>query len=158
MKKKVKKDFNYIWEIIEISIYIVVGYSILDMAFSVSTYVNKVIPAGIFSILLTVFAFGLIGYKAVRQKEEPSQIARYGAYAGAIVGLASAIIGFVIFYFYPEKIAAALQQAAQAGADTAMIQSVMKIMIYVNFVLSPAINAGIGALFAWISGLIFKKK
>ena len=70
----------------------------------------------------------------------------------------SAIIGIITFYFFPERIAEALQQTAQSGVDMAMVQSVMKIMIYVSLVLSPAINAGIGALIAWISGEVFKGK
>ncbi len=158
MKKKVKKDFNYIWDIIDVSVFIIVIYSLLDLVFSVTTYINKLFPSWIFGTALTIFAFGLIGYKAVKQKDKPGQIAKYGAYAGAITGFVGAIIGIITFYFFPERLVDAIQQAVQAGADPAMVQTVMKIGLFASLVFSPAINAGIGALISWISGLIFKKK
>lgn len=157
-KKEEKKSFDEVWDIIEISVYILVGYSLLDLFFSVNTYISKLFPATIFSILLSIFAFGTIGYIASKEKLAPNISAKYGAYSGLIVGLVGAIIGIISFYVYPEKFAEALQQAVQAGADAAMVQTMMKIGVYANLVLAPAINAGIGALIAWISGLIFKKK
>ena len=157
MRKGVKKDFNYVWDVIELSILIIVGYSVLDMLLSISTYIGKVIPASIFGILILIFGFGTIGYISAKKKDSESA-GKYGAYAGLIVGLASAIIGIITFYYFPEKIAAALEQAAQKGADISAAQSFMKIGLYINFIISPAINAGIGALVAWISGLIFRKK
>jgi hypothetical protein len=158
MKKGVKKDFNYIWDIIEVPVFIIVIYSLLDLVFSISTYINKIFPSSILSALITIFAFGLIGYNAAKQKSEPNESARYGAYAGLITGFVSAIIGIITFYFYPEKIADALAKAAQAGADMSMVKTFMKIGIYASLVLSPIINAAIGAFIAWISGMIFKKK
>jgi Na+/proline symporter len=158
-KKEVKKDFNYVWDIIECPVFVIIIYSLLELFFSISKYIEKVIPANIFGIILAIFIFGWIGYNASRENdEEPSRAAKYGAYAGMIVGFVSAIIGIITFYFYPEKLAESLQKAAQAGADMAMVQTFMKIGIYANLVLSPAIYAGIGAFIAWISGMIFKRK
>ncbi len=162
MKKpsKKKRDFDDIWDLIEIPVYILVGYSLLDLILSVNSYIDKLFPSWIFSTALTIFAFGLIGYKAIKQKipSKTNDIAKYGAYAGLITGFVSAIIGLITFYFFPEKIAEALQKAAEAGADVAMAQTFMKIGLYINLVLSPAINAGIGALIAWISGMVFNSK
>lgn len=153
-----KRDFNYVWDLIDSSVIILVVYSLLELIFSVSIYIDKIFPVAIFSIILSIFAFSLIGYEGRKKKEEAKYVARFGAYAGLIVGFVSAIIGIVTFYFYPEKIALALQKARESGADMAVVQSMMKIGIYINIVLLPAINAGIGALIAWISFLIFRKE
>jgi len=154
-----KKSFDYIWSIIEVPVLIVILYSFLDLAFSINTYISKVIPSGIFNAALTLFVFGWIGYNTVRIKDEtPQRAARYGAYAGVILGLISAIIGIITFYFFPEKIVEAIQKAVQAGADASTVRSIMKIGIYASLIISPAINAAIGAFLAWIGGLIFKKK
>ena len=154
-----KKDFGYVWEIVGSAVLILVLYSLLDLAFSITKYISKVIPATIFGILLSIFAFGLIGYNTVRHKNEnPQKAARYGAYAGIIVGLVSAIVGIITFYFFPEKLVDAIQKAVQAGADASTVKKVMQIGIWASLIISPAINAGIGALISWISGLIFVKK
>jgi hypothetical protein len=155
--KEVKKDFNYVWEIIETPVIIIVLYSLLDLAFPINSYVNELFPSWILSTTISLFAFGLIGYNTIKKEKEPTP-GKYGAYAGLITGFIGAIIGIITFYLFPEKIADALRQAAQSGADMSTVQTFMKIGIYVNLVLSPAINAGIGALIAWISGMIFKKK
>jgi hypothetical protein len=156
--KKPKKDLGYVWSFIDTTVIILVLYSLLDLTLSVSTYIQKLFPATIFSIFLTIFAFGMIGYEGKKSKEESNYIAKLGAYAGLIVGLVSAIIGFITFYFYPEKLALALEAARDAGADMALVQSMMKIGLYINLGLLPVINAGIGALIAWISSFIFKFK
>ena len=158
MKKSDKKDFNYIWDLIELSVFIIVGYQLLDLAFSISFHIDKFIPASIFGILVLVFAFGTIGYNGVKRNEKSNKIAKYGAYSGLITGFVGALIGILTFYFFPEKIALAIQQAVEKGADAQTVQTFMKIGIYANLILGPAINAGIGALVSWISGLAFKKK
>lgn len=152
-----KKDFGYIWDIIEDSVLILVVYSVLELFFSVNYYIDKLFPSWIFNIALTIFAFGLIGYKSIKKEKEPTP-GKYGAYAGIITGFVGAIIGIITFYFFPEKIAEAVRQAVQSGADPKAVQTFMKIGTYASLVLSPAISAGIGALIAWISASIFKKK
>lgn len=152
-----KKSFSYAWDTIELPVVLLIAYSLLDLFFSVTTYIGKIIPVWIFGALLTIFAFGIIGWK-VAKNNELEFATRYGAYAGLVVGLASAVIGLITYYFYPEKIADALQAAAQSGADMSVVQTFMKIGIYASFIISPAINAGIGALISWVSSLIFKKK
>jgi hypothetical protein len=153
-----KRTFEDVWDVIDISVYILVGYALLDLFFSVSTYISKAFPAAILGIVLMIIAYGSIGYIGRKEKLKQTDINKSGAYAGLIIGLASAIIGIISFYVYPEKIADAIMKAVEAGADAAMVQTVTKIMTYVNLVLSPAINAGLGALIALISGNIFKKK
>lgn len=157
MKEEEKKGFNHIWDVIETPVIIIVLYSLLDLAFSISTYINKLFPSWIFSSALTLFAFGLIGYKVINKETKPTP-GKYGAYAGIITGFVGAIIGIISFYLFPEKFAEALRQAVQSGADISTVKTFMKIGIFANLVLSPAINAGIGAFIAWVSGMIFKKK
>jgi len=158
MKKEGKKTFSEIWDIIDVSVFILVIYSLLELIFSISSYINNLFPSWILSYAITIFAFGLIGYKAVKQKDEPKEIAKYGAYAGLIAGLAGAIIAIITFYVFPERFVETIQAAVQAGADAATVQTFIKIGLYASLIISPAINAAIGALIAWISGLIFKKK
>jgi len=158
MEKRDKKTFSDVWDIIDISVYVIVGYSLLDLFFSISTYVGRAFPAAILGIALMIIGYGSIGYIGRKEKIEKKEITRFGTYSGLIIGLASAIIGIISFYVYPEKMAEAVMKAVEAGADAAMVQSVMKITTFANLVFSPAINAGLGALIALISGSIFKKK
>ena len=74
MEKKVKKDFNYVWDLIELSVFIIVGYNLLELIFSINSYIDKIFPSAIFSIALTIFAFGLIGYKAVHKKKNLNEL------------------------------------------------------------------------------------
>ena len=46
-----KKSFSDIWDIIDISVYILIGYALLDLFFSISTHIQKVFPAAIVGIL-----------------------------------------------------------------------------------------------------------
>jgi hypothetical protein len=157
MRKEACSKFYRIWNIIELPVLIIVIYNLLELAFSITTYVNKLFPAWILNVAITLFAFGLIGYNASREEKNPTP-GKYGAYAGLITGFVGAVIGILTYYFFPEKIAEALQIAAQSGADMATVQTFMKISLYAGLVISPAVNAAIGAFLAWISAMIFKKK
>jgi len=157
MKKEGKKTFSEIWDIIDVSVFILVIYSLLELIFSISSYINNLFPSWILSYAITIFAFGLIGYKAVKKEKKPTP-GKYGAYAGLITGFIGAILGIISFYAFPERFVATIQVAVQQGADPATVQTFMKIGLYASLIISPAINAAIGALIAWISGLIFKKK
>lgn len=150
-----KKDFGYIWDIIDMPVLILVLYSLLELSFSITKYVSKVIPPTFFGFLLSIFAFGLIGYRTIKKKENSTKAAKYGAYAGLIIGFISAIIGIITYYFFPEKIAESIQTAVQAGADASTVNQFIRIGLFANFILSPALNAGIGALIAWVSGAVF---
>lgn len=158
MKKGGKKTFSEIWDIIDVPVFIIIIYSLLELIFSISTYISKLFPPIILSYVITIFAFGLIGYKSVRQGDKPKETAKFGAYAGLITGFIGAIIAIITFYVFPERFIAQIQQAVQAGADPQMVQTIMKVSLFAGLVISPAINAGIGALISWISGLVFKKK
>lgn len=158
MKKREsgREKFKDVWEIIEPSVFILVAYNLIEFAFGINATIEKVMPAGIVSGAITIFAFGLIGYRVVKMKEK--QPGKHGAYAGLIVGFIGAILGIITFYIFPERFTEAIQQAVQQGADPQTVQTFMKIGIYFSLVIAPAINAGIGALVAWISGMIFRKK
>lgn len=157
-KEKIKKDFNYIWDIIELPILIILIYNVLELFFSINSYIDKILPYQIINWLITIFAFGLIGYNAIKDNNTPKESSRYGAYAGVIAGLIGAVIGLITFYYYPEKLAEALQKAAEAGADMSMVNTFMKIGLYASFIISPIVNAVIGGFIAWISAMIFNKE
>jgi uncharacterized membrane protein YbhN (UPF0104 family) len=156
MKKK--RTFNDVWDLIDISVYVIVGYALLEFFFQINSYINEVFPVQILTFLLMIFGFGSIGYMGLKEKLAQEDCAKHGAYAGLIVGFLLALIGIITIYIYPERIAEAIQQAAQQGADAAMVETMVKVFSYVNLILLPAIYAGLGALFAWLSALIFKKK
>jgi hypothetical protein len=156
MKKK--KSFSDVWDVIDISIYVLVGFSILDLIFTLSIHIDKVFPGWLFGLLLTIFGFGTIGYIGLKEKLNIKEITRHGAYSGLIVGFLGAIIGIISFYVYPERFAEQVMLAVQQGADANVVQTMMKIGVYGNLVIGTGINAGFGALFAWLSALIFKKK
>lgn len=153
-----KRTLSEVWDVIDISVYIILGYGLLELFFSVNSYIDKIFPAGVFSILVTIFAFGTIGFIGRKDGLEQKEITRFGAYSGLIVGFFGAIIGIITFYMFPEKFTEQISAAVQAGAEPAMVQTMIKIGTFANLVLGPAINAGIGALVALISGSIFKKK
>ena len=156
--KTAKKGFNYVWDIIDVPVFIIVIYSLLELLFQISFYINKLFPSWILSYAITIFAFGMIGYRTINLEKKPVRAARYGAYAGLIAGFIGAIIAIITFYIFPERFVAIIQSAVQQGADPATVQTFMKIGLYAGLIISPAINAGIGALISWLSALIFRKK
>jgi hypothetical protein len=153
MKKKTKEIF----EDIESLIIIVLIWSILTTIFPLTDYLNKTLSS-VISWIVNFGIFGYLGYRIVSEKKDEKYAAKAGAYLGAIIGLAGAVLSLLTFYFFPERIASVIQAAIDKGADRATVELFIKIGLYVNFIIVPIFSAAFGAFLTWLSALIFKKK
>lgn len=149
-----KRGFGYYWDFMDVSVIVFVAYSVINIIFPFTRLVGQTL-ASILLIAVTLFVFGFVGFKVSKVKD--ANPVKTGAYAGVIIGLVSAVLAIIAFYFFPASIAEALQKAAQAGANQATVETVMKVGLFVGLVIDPAIYAAIGALLVWVSKFIFKK-
>ena len=78
-------------------------------------------------------------------------------YGGVLFGLASAVIGILSFYVFPQLYEVQIQKAIAQGAPEAMTRKMVEFAMYFSILYVPIIYAGIGALVSWISSLIAKK-
>lgn len=147
-----KEDY---WDLIDTSIVVFVAYSLLVMVFptsSLGTFVSSII-----SVVVVLFVFGLIGYNVVKEKSslKPGKV---GAWAGALAGLISAVVGILTYYLYPARIMEIIRQASSAGATAQITTTMIQIGLYINLIILPIIYALLGAFVTWISFLIFKNR
>ncbi len=151
-----KNNKSVIWSIIETPVIFFVVYSLLVLVLPVESWIGATFSS-VISILVAFYVFGLVGYGVAKNNVEikPSKA---GAYSGAVMGLASAVVGVVSYYIYPEKIAQVIQAAVKKGVDAGTIQTVIQIGIYVNLLIDPIIYALIGAFLSWLAFLIFRKR
>ena len=114
MKKK--EGLKECWDLIDMSVIIVVFYTVVNLIFPLQNIIGNTLST-ILALVVTVFAFGLIGYKVSREKN--IKAVRAGVYAGVIIGIASAVLSIIAFYLLPDTFAAAINQAVQSGAPAA---------------------------------------
>jgi hypothetical protein len=146
-----EKDFKYYWNIIEIPTYIIISMSII--AVLIQAYGGEVLNRYLSWLgwIVSVGVFSYIGYFVAEKRKEPVRVAgKTGAYAGAISGFFSAIIGLLSFYMFPAIYEKSIQMAIEQGANPEMITSITKIALYAMLVLSPLISALVGAALAMI--------
>ncbi len=153
--EKRRKNFSYYLDFMDLSIIVFTIYAIINMLFPLVNFLGNTITS-LISFAVTIFIFGNVGYKI--SKEKDAEPAKAGAYTGIVVGLISAILAIITFYFFPASLADSIQKAVQAGADRATVETFMKIGLFAGLLITPAIYAAIGALLVWISKLIFRKK
>lgn len=157
--KFANKEFSYYWKIIKIPTFILIGWSVLAFIISIISFdLYNTIFSPLAGWLLMLAVFGFIGWTTIKDHKESTGIAAWaGALAGAISGFIGAIISIFMFYLIPDVAQAALAQAAQAGADTAALQGLMAIGLFIGLITGPLISALIGAAIASIAALIAKK-
>ncbi len=145
------------WDLMETSVIIFVAYSLFSVVVPLNNLLGTVVSS-IISVAVTVFAFGLIGYKISKDKKTNIKSGKVGAWTGVVVGLVYALIAILTFYLFPEKIAEAISAAAKQGLTTNVTKAMIEIGLYINLIILPLIYAALGAFISWISFLIFKKK
>lgn len=145
------------WDLMETSVIIFVAYSLFSVVVPLNNLLGTVVSS-IISVAVTVFAFGLIGYKISKDKKTNVKLGKVGAWTGVVVGLVYALIAILTFYLFPEKIAEAISAAAKQGLTTNVTKAMIEIGLYINLIILPLIYAALGAFISWISFLIFKKK
>jgi len=154
--KFANKEIKDYWKIIKIPTLILIAYNVLALiigfiSFELYTSIFSPIPG----LVLTIAAFGFIGWHAVKDFKETVKVAAWaGAVSGVISGFVGAIIGIIMFYLVPDII---LMAASQAGADPSQIQGLLAIGIYIGLVTGPLFSGIIGAIISSITGLIAKK-
>jgi hypothetical protein len=150
-KERGLKDY---WELIDVPVVIFILYMAITLAFPLNNFLGDALAA-IISIAVMLAVFGFIGFKIFREGDEHP--GKAGAYAGAIVGLASAVLSIIAFYLFPSVFAQAIQDAIRAGADAATVRTFMQIGLFAGLIINPAIYAGIGAVLT-IAGKYAAKK
>lgn len=153
MKKK--EGFKEIWEKIESYAIILIVWTLLTTILPLQNLIGKSLVS-ILTWVIQLGAFILLGYQLTSKNKDllPS---KYGAYLGAILGLAYAIIGIASFYLFPQNYQEAINQAVKAGADINTVRLFVKIGIYFNLILMPFLTGAIGAFVTWLSSLITKE-
>jgi len=148
------KKENGFWKTVEIPVYVIVLYTILALPLTA----NSMLPSAVMTalgLLIPVAAFAYIGYLVKKGGGATGKAAKYGALAGVIVGLASALISIAAWNFYPQVYEAAINQAVQnlpAGVSRDDIMALMPISIYASLVTAPLMDAILGAIAAAIAG------
>jgi cellobiose-specific phosphotransferase system component IIC len=159
IKSGCQDSFRYYWDVVEIPVYILIVISlvvILIQAYEldgITKYLKWVSWIG------TVAVFSYIGYVVAEKRKETVRVAaKAGAYAGAISGFVTAIIGILSYYMYPNIYAKSVELAVQQGANPEMIRSFTQIALYAMLVISPLISAFIGMVLAGIVAWFVIKK
>ena len=154
-----KKELSFYWKIIKLPVYVLIGWSVLAFIVALASFsLYTSIFSSFASWILTIVVFGFIGWTTVKDhKEQVGTAAWAGAIAGVISGVVGAVIGIVMFYLVPDMIEIALQQAAQAGANTDALIGIMKIWVFAGLIMGPIFNAIIGSIISLIAGFIAKK-
>lgn len=157
-----KKKFNDYWKAIKIPFFVLLTWSIAGAIISLisfDTYMS-IFGSGP-SIILSVAAFVFLGYCAVKDNGfTQKETAKAGALCGAMIGLAGAILSIVLITLAPETLDYTISLAvekAQGNVDIDTLTNMIKIQTYLGVIIAPLINAGIGALLAWITSLVVKR-
>ncbi len=149
--------FMELWEVIEIPAYVLIAWGIVGWLMTVF----NILPQGLLSSLVgwvvTLAAFGYIGYTVVQKKGTAGYAAKAGALAGIISGIVGGILGIVSIMFFPQVYTQAIDKAVAQGAPRDMVETSIKIGVYAGIVIAPAISAGIGAGISAISKWILEK-
>lgn len=154
-----KSKLKEYWEIMKIPVYILVGWSVLGLivaAISFDLYATIFSQAA--EIIITIAAFGFVGYTAVKDhKKTAGEAFKIGAMAGIITGFAGGVISIIMSFAAPEIIEFAIQTAVSSGAARGQVEGLIKIGIYIGVITGPIVNGIIGGLLSLIGGLIGKK-
>ncbi|MEA2036233.1 MAG: hypothetical protein U9O94_01905 [Nanoarchaeota archaeon] len=130
------------------------GFIIAMASFSLYTTVFSPLA----SWLLLIIVFGFIGWTIMKDHNGTVKMAAWGGVlSGAIAGFAGAIIAVLMYNFVPSMVQFAVNQAVQRGADAAMVESFMKLGIYIGLITGPLMNGILGGIISLITGLIAKK-
>lgn len=150
-----KKNIKECWEITEYPIYLMILWSALNVFFPITNLINN-LTAGIIGWLVSIIFFGHIAKTALK-KHDIKFTVQTGAFAGAIVGLAGALISILAFYFAPGIFTQAISNAVAQGATEGTVTAMMQIGLYFNLILTPIIYAIVGTIITWIATFLFKK-
>ena len=147
-----KDGLSSYWDLIETPIIVFFVYALLALVLQFGTLLGSLISS-ILSIAVLLFVFGLSSYNSVKFKK--GRPAKVGAYSGVLVGLISALVAILTFYFFPQVFADAIKKAVGAGASSSTARTAIQIGLYINIIILPVFYAAVGALIAWVSSYVF---
>ena len=155
MKNK-KVSFENIWEVIKIPSYVMIAWSILGLVlFATMTSLQKEIQY--FSWIVLIIVFGLVGHYGIKAKFKLGQIAKSGAYCGAITGLFGAVLNLIVFLVYPAIFQQAILEMTAAGLSPEQAKNYFQFSMYFGIVIGPLFSAAMGALVSFIAGYLLKE-
>ncbi|MFP4403795.1 MAG: hypothetical protein ACLFPJ_05570 [Candidatus Woesearchaeota archaeon] len=150
------ENFKKIWDLIEIPTYFMFIWTIFIIIFPLDKYFDA-----IFSQLLSLFIFisyfWYLGYLVFKNEELFEKSFIIGLFAGVILGLFSAIVTLITYYFYPSIFIEPIQIMVESGLSNEQALIFFKIGMYLSILISPVINGFFGGLITWVSFIFFKK-
>jgi len=157
-----EEKIDPLWATIKFPIFILILYSIFTNLLPSHFSRQNSLVIGLISFLITIFAFGYIGYISIKKLKDSKFALKAGFYAGAISGFLLAVFGLGLVYFFPERFSYTLSEIGSKlrdlGLSTDLAYTLLIISSWINLLLGTLFNALIGALISWISALIFRKK
>jgi len=153
--EKRRKNLAYYWDFMDIPLVIYLVYILVNFFFPFTSFMSNTL-ASLLSLTFMVFVFGFVGYNVSKAGDDSH--AKAGAWAGVFAGLVASVFSIASYYMFPQRFAEAIQKAVAAGASASTVNLFTQISLFAGLVISPLIYAGLGALIAWVSKFIFKKK
>jgi len=144
------------WKDVEIPVYVLIFWSILSLVL-MSTNTLTTIIQSILGWVITILAFGYIGYTVKGRTKKVWEGAKAGAFAGVIVGFIGGIMGIIAYYYMPSLYAEAIEQAVELGADRAFMEGMMLISAYLGLITGPLFNGLIGMGLSALGGVANRK-
>lgn len=153
MKEAKKKGIKELWDDIDFPVIILIVWGAIVLFLRIDQIISSKLVFGILGWGITLVVFGYIGYSLSCKKRKKDAV-RAGAYAGVIVGLVSAVLSIISYYFFPGFFDAQIRETVNAGASLETVTLFMQIGLYVSLVISPLINGLIGAFASWLGSKI----
>lgn len=154
MKQK-QLSFHDIWEIINFSTYAQIAWGIIALLLmqfvsSVESFVQ------IFGWVVLFVAMGYVAHLGNKKKYTLKQIAKSGAYSGAIASLVGSILSLLAFYLSPDLFSSAISDMIAGGLSAEQAHSYFSIGLYVGIVIGPIFGGLIGAAFSALGSYLLK--
>jgi len=152
-----KNSFKELWEIVEIPVYIAIGWTLVSLLFPLAEYLG-ITTASLVGWGMNFLIFGMVGYNVAKKSGKIKSGVKAGAFAGAITGFIGSVMTIIWYNIFPDKMSALLEQAVAAGAPESMAETSIKIGLYLSIIIGPVIAAVIGGAIAVFFTWVFSEK
>lgn len=168
--KFANKEFAFYWKVIRWPVLILAAWNIIGFIVSLTAFDSymDIFGSALVGWGVPIIVYLVAGYLA---RSELKATGGESAWAGGLTGFLVGLVGLVLMVImvsnasYMQNMAElsmqkAMEAAAGSGAELPsmeMMTSIMRISMVVGGIIGPFISGLIGALFAWLGGLIDKK-
>jgi uncharacterized membrane protein YfcA len=146
----------------KIPLFIMMGWLAVGLGLSYIDFnIYMTIFGGVSFWIVALAVYGITAWSRVEDHNEKlGDVVRTMALVGVLVGVFSAIIGFIMIQTNPYLLSFTMQQIAEMGVSLSQeqMQSQMQIGAYIGFISGPIVNAGIAALCSALGAFVAKKK